>query len=145
MRVQAAARRRAAVRVAATMREAAAVQVAEERRAADRRVAEEEPGWLQEAEAQLRQGREQRTAVTWWAEAEAWMARVETQLRSMRSPLTELPWPRGSGGRQRRMARIRRRGSCWAIDYETAEQRAEARAEQRFLRAAAARSIIVSK
>ena len=145
VRVQAAARRRAAVQVAAAQRVAAAAQAAEARRAADRRVAEEVPGWLQEAEARLWLGREQHEVAAWWAEAAAWMARVETRLLSTRSPLTELPWPRGSGGRQRRMARIRRRGSCWAIDCETAELRAEARAEQRFLRAAAARSIIVSK
>ena len=90
----------------------------------------------------------------WRVEAASWMARVEERLlASMRVETqglpvggrAELPWPRRSGGRQRRVLRARRRGECWAIDYEQAERRAELRAEQRFGRAAAARGITVSK
>ena len=151
VRVQAAARRRAGVTMAATRRVAAAERLAEEQRAKELRICAlaeraDEPMWLQDAEARLQLGGGAgHEAAAWWTEAARWMERVEARLVPVKAPLAELPWPRRSGGRQRRMARSRRRGDCWAIDYEMAVQRAEARAEQRFRRVAEARNIVVSK
>ena len=151
VRVQAAARRRIAADAVAARGRAITEQRAKERQAAERRIGAlveeaEEPMWLQEAGERLMLGGEGRhEAATWRAEAARWMERVEARLAAVHTPLAELPWPRRSGGRQRRMTRLRRRGDCWAIDCEMAEQRAEARAEQRFMQAAAARSITVSK